>query len=132
MADLSLVLVTPERTVFDRPVASIRVPLFDGAAGFYPGRAPLVGRLGIGELRLTDSSGASEDYFIDGGFVQVKGSVVSVLTHSAVATSEISRKTAVAEFEAAKAARVRSDAEHTLAARRLEIARKMLAAASKD
>jgi len=132
VADLSLVLVTPERTVFDRSVASIRVPLFDGAAGFYPGRAPLVGRLGIGQLRLTDTSGSSEEYFIDGGFVQVKGSVVSVLTHSAVATSEISRKAAVAEFEAAKAERVRSDEEHTASARRLEIARKMLAAASKD
>lgn len=132
MADLSLVLVTPERTVFDRPVASIRVPLYDGAAGFYPGRAPLVGRLGIGELRLTDSSGASEEYFIDGGFVQVKGTVVSVLTHSAVATSEISRNSAAAEFEAARAEKVRSDEEHTAAARRLEIARKKLASARKD
>jgi F-type H+-transporting ATPase subunit epsilon len=132
VADLNLVLVTPERTLFDRPVASIRVPLFDGAAGFYPGRAPLVGRLGIGELRLTDASGASEVYFIDGGFVQVKGSVVSVLTNSAVATSEISRKAAVAQFEAARAERSRTDDEHAAASRRLEKARKMLAVASKD
>jgi F0F1-type ATP synthase epsilon subunit len=27
MAELSLVLVTPERTLFDKPVASIRVPI---------------------------------------------------------------------------------------------------------
>ena len=60
MAELSLVLVTPERTLFDKSVASIRVPLFDGSSGFYPGRAPLVGRLGIGELRLVDASGATE------------------------------------------------------------------------
>ena len=132
MANLSLVLVTPERTLFDRPVASIRVPLFDGSAGFYPGRAPLVGRLGIGELRLTDLTGAVEVYFIDGGFVQVKGSVVSVLTSSAVATSEISRRAAVAEFEAAKAERIRTDKEHAAGARRLEKARRMLASASKD
>ena len=91
MADLSVVLVTPERTLFDKPVASIRVPLFDGSAGFYPGRAPLVGRLGIGELRLVDPAGAAESYFIDGGFVQVKGTVVSVLTNAATPVSEISR-----------------------------------------
>ena len=37
MADLRLVLVTPEKTLFDRPVASIRVPMFDGSAGIYTG-----------------------------------------------------------------------------------------------
>lgn len=132
MAELSLVLVTPERTLFDRPVASIRVPLFDGSAGFYPGRAPLVGRLGIGELRLVDSAGASESYFIDGGFVQVKGTIVSVLTNAATPVAEISRKAASAKLEEAKAARAKDDAEYASAARRLEKARKMLALASKD
>jgi F-type H+-transporting ATPase subunit epsilon len=132
MAELSLVLVTPERTLFDKPVASIRVPLFDGSAGFYPGRAPLVGRLGLGELRLTDSSGASESYFIDGGFVQVKGSVVSVLTNGATPVAEISRKAAAAKIEEAKAIRAKSDEEFAIAARRLEKARKMLVLAGKD
>ena len=132
MADLSLVLVTPERTLFDRPVASIRVPLFDGSAGFYPGRAPLVGRLGIGELRLVDTAGSAESYFIDGGFVQVKGTVVSVLTNAATPVNDISRKAASAKLDEAKAARTGDDAEYVLASRRLEKARKMLALASKD
>ena len=132
MAELSLVLVTPERTLFDRPVASIRVPLFDGAAGFYPGRAPLVGRLGIGELRWTDTAGVTESYFIDGGFVQVKGRVVSVLTNSAVVVSELSRKVAVASLADARTERARSDDEYAIASRRLEKARKMMALASKD
>ena len=132
MADLSVVLVTPERTLFDKPVASIRVPLFDGSAGFYPGRAPLVGRLGIGELRLVDATGAAESYFIDGGFVQVKGTVVSVLTNAATAVSEISRKAAAAKLEEAKATKAKSDEEFSQAARKLEKARKMLALASRD
>jgi F-type H+-transporting ATPase subunit epsilon len=132
MAELRLVLVTPERTLFDREVASIRVPLFDGAAGFYPGRAPLVGRLGIGELRLTDPAGASESFFIDSGFVQVKGSVVSVLTNSATSVAEISKKSAVAALDAAKSVKAKSDDEYATAAKRLEKARKMLALAGKD
>ena len=132
MAELSLVLVTPERTLFDKPVASIRVPLFDGAAGFYPGRAPLVGRLGIGELRLTDASGVAESYFIDGGFVQVKGTVVSVLTNSAMPTAELSRKAASAKLEEAQKERAITDEEHKAASRRLERARKMLALANKE
>jgi F-type H+-transporting ATPase subunit epsilon len=132
MAQLSLVLVTPERTVFDKPVASIRVPMFDGAAGFYPGRAPLVGRLGIGELRLTDISGAVESYFIDGGFVQVKGTVVSILTNSATPVAEISRRASAEKLQAAKSEKAKSDEEYTAVARRLEKARKMLALASRD
>ena len=132
MADLSVVLVTPERTLFDKPVASIRVPLFDGSAGFYPGRAPLVGRLGIGELRLVDPAGTAESYFIDGGFVQVKGTVVSVLTNAATPVSEISRESAAAKLEEAKATKAKSDEEFSVAARKLEKARKMLALASKD
>ena len=132
MAELSLVLVTPERTLFDRPVASIRVPLFDGSAGFYPGRAPLVARLGIGELRLAEVSGAVESYFIDGGFVQVKGSVVSVLTNAAMPTSELSRMAAVAKLEAANAEHAKTDEEYSATSRRLEKAQKMLALASKD
>lgn len=132
MADLSLVLVTPERTLFDKPVVSIRVPMFDGAAGFYPGRAPLVGRLGIGELRLTDASGVAESYFIDGGFVQVKGSVVSVLTNSAMPTSELSRKAASTKLAEAQTERARTEEEHNAVSRRLERARKMLALANKE
>jgi F-type H+-transporting ATPase subunit epsilon len=132
VAELSLVLVTPERTLFDRPVASVRVPLFDGSAGFYPGRAPLVGRLGIGELKLTDTAGATESYFVDGGFVQVKGPVVSVLTNSAVMVSELSRSASAAKLAEAKAEQARSDEEYTATSRRLEKARKMLALATKD
>ncbi|MCA9010590.1 MAG: ATP synthase F1 subunit epsilon [Planctomycetaceae bacterium] len=132
MAELSLVLVTPERTLFDKPVASIRVPLYDGSAGFYPGRAPLVGRLGIGELKLADAGGATESYFIDGGFVQVKGSVVSILTNAATPVSELSRKVAATKLREANAERAKTDEEYAAASRRLEKARKMLALAGKE
>ncbi len=102
MADLRLVLVTPEKTLFDRPVASIRVPMFDGKRGCLSGRAPLVGRTGVGELKLNEVSGGGESYFIDGGFVQVKGEQVSVLTNSAQPVSEISRAKAAKEMEKAE------------------------------
>lgn len=132
MAELRLVLVTPEKTLFDRPVGSIRVPLFDGAAGFYPGRAPLVGRLGIGELRLVETSGSDESYFIDGGFVQVKGEVVSVLTNSAIPVSEISKLEAARKVTEARALKAKTDEDYAAAAKKLERARKMLSLATKD
>jgi len=132
MADLRLVLVTPEKTLFDRPVASLQVPLFDGGAGFYPGRAPLVGRLGAGVLRLKGAGGETESYFIDGGFVQVKGSVVSVLTNSAVECGQISRRVAQQQLTDVSAERAVSDVDYGSKARRIETARRRVAAAGRE
>jgi F-type H+-transporting ATPase subunit epsilon len=132
VADLSLVLVTPEKTLFDRPVASIRVPMYDGSAGIYPGRAPLVGRLGIGELQLKGTDGQTESYFIEGGFVQIKGSQVSVLTSAAKPVSAISRAAAVEELNAAKAEKARTDEEMAALETRLERARKLVSMATVD
>ncbi|MEZ6129327.1 MAG: ATP synthase F1 subunit epsilon [Planctomycetaceae bacterium] len=132
MADLRLVLVTPEKTLFDRPVASIRVPMFDGSAGVYPGRAPLVGRLGIGELKVNGTDGKSESYFIDGGFIQIRGEQVSVLTNSAQPVSRISRAAAAKELDAARSAKATSDDEMIALARKLERARKLVSMASVD
>ena len=48
---LQCVVVTPERTLFDELVDFVALPLFDGELGVLPGRSPLIGRLGYGELR---------------------------------------------------------------------------------
>ena len=53
--NLRLIVVTPERTLLDEPVAALRFPLYDGDIGILPGRLPLIGRLGAGELRITAS-----------------------------------------------------------------------------
>ena len=80
---LRLIVVTPERTLLDEPVSALRFPLYDGDIGILPGRLPLIGRLGCGELKVTSSSG-QRSFFVDGGFVQVLGSTVSLLTHRAI------------------------------------------------
>lgn len=130
MAELNLVLVTPEKTLFDRPVASVQLPLFDGSAGFYPGRAPLIGRLGIGRLRFTTADGNEEAWFVDGGFVQVRGPQVCVLTSHAVLVSEIDLQKAQEELEAAtKETAVGQEAQEALA-RRQERARKLVSLAA--
>lgn len=125
MANLRLILVTPEKTLFDRPVASIKVPMFDGSAGIYPSRAPLVGRLGLGELKLTDEARASESWLIEGGFVQVKGEQVSVLTQAATSATEISKSAAAEELTAARNSTPASSEEREARSTRLEKARQM-------
>ncbi|MCR9202759.1 MAG: ATP synthase F1 subunit epsilon [Planctomycetaceae bacterium] len=132
MADLRLVLVTPEKTLFDKPVASIKVPMFDGSAGIYPGRAPLVGRLGVGELTLKGGDGASDSYFIEGGFIQIKGEQVSVLTNAATPAEKISRTAAAEELAAAKAEKATTDDAMEAVANKIDRARKLVKMATAE
>ncbi|MEZ6055877.1 MAG: ATP synthase F1 subunit epsilon [Planctomycetaceae bacterium] len=122
---LRLVLVTPETTLFDVEVTSVQFPLFDGQVGVLPGRAPMVGRLGAGELKYTSAKGEGR-FFIDGGFAQIKGQVVSVLTHKAIAVSEIDLDKVMAEYDAAQAMSASTDAEFAVKEHAIEQARKQI------
>lgn len=100
--DLQCVIVTPEATVLEGVADSVVVPLFDGEMGIYPQHAPLIGRLGYGELRISQA-GKLQRFYIDGGFVQVTGSLVSVLTGRAVPAEKIDAAVANEQLTAAKA-----------------------------
>jgi F-type H+-transporting ATPase subunit epsilon len=95
------VVVTPERAVLDEAVDFVALPMYDGELGVLPGRAPLIGRLGAGELR-TRKGNHVHRFFVDGGFVQVRSNVVSVLTHKALKAEELSAEAATRALEAAQ------------------------------
>ena len=104
------VVVTPERTLFDQVVESVALPLFDGELGVLPGRSPLIGRLGYGELR-TKESAANHRYFVDGGFAQVRDDVVTVLTNRATPPPPSTSRPPPASWNRPSSARPRPDAE---------------------
>jgi F-type H+-transporting ATPase subunit epsilon len=92
MADsksLQVVVVTPERAVLDESASMVVLPMFDGELGVQPGRSPLIGRLGAGELRLKSATGATARYFVEAGFAQVRSNVVTVLTAKATPAAEV-------------------------------------------
>lgn len=95
---LRLVIVTPEKTLLDEPVAALSFPLYDGGIGILPGRLPLIGRLGTGELRL-QQNGQESLFYIDGGFVQVHDNVVTLLTNNAVPAGQLTVAQAQQELE---------------------------------
>lgn len=94
------VIVTPERAVLDKAVDFVAVPMYDGELGVLPGRAPLIGRLGFGELR-TITNHHVDRYFVDGGFVQIRDNVVTVLTPQAIPAAEIKPEQAEQALKAA-------------------------------
>ena len=85
---LQCVVVTPERAVLDEPADFVALPMYDGELGVLPGRAPLIGRLGFGELRLRRGPDTKR-FFIEGGFAQVRSDVVTVLTDRAQRAEDI-------------------------------------------
>ena len=85
---LKCVIVTPEKAVLDEAADFVVVPMFDGELGIALNRQPLIGRLGFGEVRLTQGNQVKH-YYVDGGFVQVRGNVVTVLTAKAIAACDI-------------------------------------------
>ncbi len=93
MAQVKCIVVTPEATVSEQTVDSVVVPLYDGEIGILPGHAPLIGRLGFGELRMV-TGGNFESLYVDGGFVQVADNVVSLLTQDAMPLSKLDESAA--------------------------------------
>lgn len=108
MAQLQCIVVTPESTVLDEQVDFVALPLFDGEIGILPGRSPLIGRLGYGELRLV-IGGQAQRYYVDGGFVQVAANVVSVLTNRAMPAATVDTKVAAEHLATARARQANGD-----------------------
>lgn len=90
---LRCVVVTPERALLDETADFVALPMYDGELGVLPGRSPLIGRLGYGELRIRQNDTVRR-FFVDGGFAQVRSNVVTVLTAQALKAEEINETTA--------------------------------------
>lgn len=113
-------VVTPEKTLFEKTVDFVALPLYDGELGVLPGRTPLLGRLGFGELRVKTGE-ASESYFVDGGFAQVRDNLVTVLTSRAIPVGEIDSALSAQRLEAELAKPAVS--EHEVAEKAKTVAR---------
>ncbi|WP_432800291.1 F0F1 ATP synthase subunit epsilon [Poriferisphaera sp. WC338] len=83
-------LVTPAEKLLDEKVVYASIPAHDGQIGVEHLRAPMLVKLGYGQLRLDLADGSSEQYFVGGGFAQVKDDVLTLLTDEAEVANTIS------------------------------------------
>lgn len=118
-------MVTPEKTLFDESVDFVALPMFDGELGVLPGRTPLIGRLGYGELR-TRVGDVARRYFLDGGFAQIRDDVITILTNRAIPVEEIDTTKTKEELEHAQIQRVASDLEFAEKSKAVARSRAML------
>jgi F-type H+-transporting ATPase subunit epsilon len=86
---IKCIVVTPEKTVLSQEATFVVLPLFDGECGIMPNHSPLIARLGAGELRITGTDGQLTQYYVEGGFVEVLGDVVALLTMYALPAADL-------------------------------------------
>ena len=85
----------------------------------------MVGRLGFGEL-IIRTAGGEKRFYIDGGFVQVKGEVVSLLTNDATPLDQLKKSDIQTELTEVSAQVAKTDAEYEIKSGREARLRKML------
>ncbi len=81
-------LITPEAAMVDVHAAQVVFTAHDGEVGILLNRAPLLCKLGIGEMRVTTDQG-TQRFYVDGGFAHVIGNELTILTERALTAEEI-------------------------------------------
>lgn len=115
-------LVSPERILWSGEAEMVIARTVGGGdIAFLPGHAPFVGALATGVLTIRPVSGADEKVAVHGGFVEVSGNTVTVLSDVAEMASQIDVQRARDAKERAEAAlRQEHDVEIEAALRRAE------------
>ncbi|HEY3571332.1 MAG TPA: ATP synthase F1 subunit epsilon [Thermoanaerobaculia bacterium] len=103
-------VITPERAVLETDATSVVFPAHDGEIGILPGRAPLLYRMGAGELRVESPQG-NQVLFVDGGFAQMVENRLTLLTEAARKIEEIDPAAVEKQFTEAHSMPMRTDAE---------------------
>ncbi len=85
---LHLEVITPEKKVYEDDVDMVIAPGSEGYLGILPRHAPLLTALGPGEFRVK-KGGVEEVLAVFGGFMDVRGDRVVVLTEAAEPAEEI-------------------------------------------
>ncbi len=99
-------LVTPAASLVNDEVTYASIPAWDGLMGVLPGRAPILARLGMGELKLAfptteKGAGGERSYFVDGGFIRMAADELMVLAENATPAEKLTVEAAEAELKAA-------------------------------
>lgn len=119
-------VVTPERVVLDASTRSVVLPAWDGELGVLADHAPLLVRLGAGELRVDLAEGGKQAWFVDGGFAQMVDNRLTVLTEQAVVPDELDAEAARHDLEEALAGPADSEAARKTRDRAIASARARL------
>ncbi|MFZ1751285.1 MAG: ATP synthase F1 subunit epsilon [Saprospiraceae bacterium] len=76
---MNLLVLTPEREIYQGQVNSVKVPGITGQFEILKNHAPIVAALGQGEVRIIDGKGDKKVFSIKKGFIEVLKNEISLL-----------------------------------------------------
>ena len=96
-------LVSPEAVLFSGECSQVVTRTVDGDIAFLDNHAPFIGALDIGQTQLWADDGVVS-LAINGGFVEVSGNAVTILSDAALAAQDIDVADAQSDLQAAEQA----------------------------
>jgi F-type H+-transporting ATPase subunit epsilon len=118
---LQVELVSPERILWSGEADMVVARTSEGDIAFLTGHAPFIGALGIGAVTIRSTDGSDERAAVHGGFVEVSGDRVTILSDVAELASDIDAARARRALEEAERVQDRDDAEVEAALRRARL-----------
>jgi F-type H+-transporting ATPase subunit epsilon len=91
VATLLFELISPERILFSGEVRAVMLPASEGDTTVMPGQEATMVMLNPGVIAVTDNQGHGHRALVRGGFIEISGTSVPVLTEGALPTEELTR-----------------------------------------
>lgn len=86
-------ILTPFNEIYSEEVSAVRLPGADGYLGVFPGHAPLIAALKIGEIKI-EQNGQTQYFTTTGGIAEILPDSVSILSETSEPASAIDVKRA--------------------------------------
>lgn len=80
---LELTVITAEKTIYQGNIIALTAPTVTGEIGILKGHHPLIAKLDIGGLKITNEDQSEKVIFVAGGFLEVSSDKISVLADTA-------------------------------------------------
>ena len=103
MSNIAFKLVSPSQDLLNTHTRMVIVPGTEGDMGLMAGHSPIVSTLRAGEVILRDGE-TDVRWFIDGGFVEVTATQVTLLAEHAIAMTDVTLAGAEQELKDAQSA----------------------------
>ncbi len=115
-------IVSAEREIFSGEAEMVFAPAILGEVGIAPGHAPMLSRLGPGEVRLRLGNSEESSFYVSGGLLEVQPKVVTILSDTAERAEDLDESLVLKAKEAAEIALADTDATIDYAKARVELA----------
>lgn len=88
-SELNIDIVSAEGQIHSGTATMVYAPAEMGEVGIAPRHAPLLTRLKPGEVRVQQSDGQMQSFFVSGGILEVQPHLITVLSDTAERTEDI-------------------------------------------